>query len=210
MHSFLITGGTYETRSQWIVAKLIEWKVGKFDVTELAPEETSIGIAQVREFQSKLLLKPTASPFSVGIIRHAETSTVEAQNALLKTLEEPPPHGRVMLESSTPDVFLPTVLSRCTLINLGSTAQYTDEELSQCFKTMEQIVAAPVGKRLQKIDTLAKNREEAAAWIDLAIAAAHQQLSSHPVTQLLRSLLKARQRLAANVNYKLVLDNVFL
>lgn len=211
MHSFLLTGGTQEKRSRWITEKLVEWNVGKFDVTEISPEEVSIGIAQVRDFQKKLYLKPNTSSFTIGIIRQAESLTVEAQNALLKTLEEPPPHARVILESPTADVFLPTVLSRCQLIHLGSNAEYTKDELLQCFKTIEQIVSAPIGKRLKLLDTIVKNKDEAAAWLDLAIAATHHNmLSSNKTTKLIRSLLKARQHLSANVNYKLVLDTIFL
>lgn len=208
MHSFLISGGTQDSRNGWIVDKLAEWGVGKFDVTDLLPDETSIGISRVREFQKRLLLKPTGSPFSVGVIHQAESLTVEAQNALLKTLEEPPPHARVILESPTADVFLPTVVSRCQLINLGNQEQFTEEALLSCFKTVEQMTSAPIGKRLKLLDTIAKNKDEAAAWIDLAIAATHANVSAYH--KLLRLLLLARQHLAANVNYKLVLDNVFL
>ncbi|MBI3577266.1 hypothetical protein HY086_04475 [Candidatus Gottesmanbacteria bacterium] len=215
MHSFLLSGGTSQQRNEWIANTLKEWKVEKFDVTDLSPEETSIGIAHVREFQKRLLLAPTGSPFSVGVIRQADSLTTEAQNALLKTLEEPPPHARVILESPTADVFLPTVVSRCQLINLGNSQIYTKEEILRCIDTLKYLSDASIGKRLKKIDELVKNKEEAAAWLDLAIASAHDallgsKLPSSQAAKLLRSLLKARQHLAANVNYKLVLDNIFL
>lgn len=211
MHSYLISGGTSEKRNEWIARQLNQWEVGKFDISEMARQDSSIGISHVRDFQKKLYLKPNSSPYSVGIIRQAETLTIEAQNALLKTLEEPPPHARVILESPTADVFLPTVLSRCHLINLGTHEQFTQEELLQCFKTIEQIVSAPIGKRLKLLDNVAENRNEAAAWIDLAIATArHEMLVTNGAPNLLRSLLKARQHLSANVNYKLVIDNIFL
>lgn len=215
MHSFLIAGGDQAKRGQWIANKLTQWRIGKFDVIDLVTEEATIGIASVREFQKKLLLKPLSSPLTVGVIRHAETLTVEAQNALLKTLEEPPPHARVILEAQTADFFLPTVLSRCQLINIDTRSQYVDDVMFQCFKTIEQIMAAPMGKRLKLVDSIAKNKEEAAAWIDLAISSTRHalltsELRSHEAAKLLRALLLARQYLAANVNYKLVLDNIFL
>ncbi len=208
MHSFLVTGGTQNTRTQWIVTKLAEWGVGKFDVTNLDPEETSIGIAHVKDFQKKLYLQPNGSPYSVGVIRQGGTLTIEAQNALLKTLEEPPPHARVIVESPTADIFLPTIISRCQLIRLKNQEQFDEETLLSCLKTIEQIVNASIGKRLKLLDTVAKNKDEAAAWIDLAIAAAHKQILGFHT--LLRALLRAKQHLSANVNYKLVIDTIFL
>ncbi len=220
MYSFLITGGTIEKRNEWIVGKLKDWGVGKFDVTQVAPEETSIGIDVVRELRKTLLLKPIGSPFSVGIIRQAESLTIEAQNALLKTLEEPPPRARVVLESQTADVFLPTIISRCHLVRVEPSEELSKEKLLQCFKTIEQILVSPVGQRMKLLDEVATNRDEAAAWVDLALTATRAGLLAKPgsspkllsceATKFLRSLLLARQELTANVNYKLVLDNIFL
>lgn len=208
MHSFLITGATDEKRNRWIEEKLKEWKVGKFDRVEISPAENSIGIADVRDFQSKLFLKPYQSQFTVGIIHQADLLTTEAQNALLKTLEEPPPHVKLILEAQTDGAFLPTVLSRCQIINLGQAHQYTAEEKSSYINILKFLATASIGNRLKKIDDLVKTRDDATAFIDLAIATGRDDIFANSL--LLRKLLNGRRELSSNVNYKLVLDNVFL
>ncbi len=214
MHSFLITGGNLNQRQTHIASLLAAWNVSPFDLVTVEEAGPSIGINQVRELQHRLLLMPINSPVTALVINHADLLTTEAQNALLKTLEEPPPHAKVILESQTSDVFLPTVLSRCQLIGLGNMATYDQKEILQCIDTLKYLSQASVGKRLKKIDELAKNKDGAAAWLDLALAATRRQLfttnNSQHTTKLLRSLLHARTHLSANVNYKLVLDYIFL
>ena len=224
MHAFLITGGTKESRINYIINKQAELKVSRFDAITLGPIEESIGIAQVRDFQRQLLLSPYNSLKKLGIIEEAQTMTVEAQNALLKTLEEPPPNTIVFLECPTPDALLPTIVSRCQLINLGTTASTADDKtLLSCFETLEQVANLPIGKRMSVVDEIAKTREDAKRWVSDAIVAMREamlsqytiqntQYSMHNVdpARLLRSLLAAQAQLSANVTPKLVLDKVFL
>lgn len=71
------------------------------------------GIKDVRLFSSQLLLAPQFGTTRLGVIDHAEWLTPEAQNALLKTLEEPPASVKMVLLVETEARVLPTVLSRC-------------------------------------------------------------------------------------------------
>lgn len=63
-------------------------------------------------------IKPYSSPYKVYIINEAEKMTAQAQNALLKTLEEPPEYVVILLLTSNINVFLPTILSRCVVLNM--------------------------------------------------------------------------------------------
>lgn len=63
-------------------------------------------------------VKPYASPYKIYIIDEAEKMNVQAQNALLKTIEEPPAYAVILLLTTNADLFLPTIRSRCVMLNL--------------------------------------------------------------------------------------------
>jgi DNA polymerase-3 subunit delta' len=90
------------------------------DILLLAPPEgkTRISVAQIRELRPRLEYPPHGSQGRAVIFEHADTMTVEAQNALLKTLEEP--HGRTYLVLTTahPAQLVATVRSRCSRLDL--------------------------------------------------------------------------------------------
>ena len=79
-------------------------------------EGTSIKIDQIRVMQSKIAEKPINSAHKVYIINDSELMTVEAQNCLLKTLEEPPQYITIILITSNENKILTTIKSRCTKI----------------------------------------------------------------------------------------------
>ncbi len=65
-------------------------------------------------------IKPYSSRYKVYIIDEAEKMNQQAQNALLKTIEEPPAYAVILLLTTNADRFLPTILSRCIRLNLKS------------------------------------------------------------------------------------------
>lgn len=75
-------------------------------------EKESLGIARVREIEHFLHRTPAQSEYRTVILNNAEWLTVQAQNALLKILEEPPRHSLVIAIAKDISVFLPTVNSR--------------------------------------------------------------------------------------------------
>ena len=79
----------------------------------------SIGIDDVREqIISDIQIKPYSSRYKIYIIDEAEKLTVAAQNALLKTIEEPPAYGIIIFLTTNADIFLQTILSRCVMLDL--------------------------------------------------------------------------------------------
>ena len=79
----------------------------------------SISIDEVREqVVHDVDIKPYCSPYKIYIIPDAEMMTVQAQNALLKTIEEPPAYAVIMLLTTNQDAFLQTILSRCVQLKL--------------------------------------------------------------------------------------------
>ena len=84
------------------------------DVLLVEPGETgSIKIDSVRDIIDRAAYRPFEGRRRVVIIDEADALVAAAQNALLKTLEEPPPSSVFMLITSRPDMLLPTVRSRC-------------------------------------------------------------------------------------------------
>jgi DNA polymerase III subunit delta' len=77
-----------------------------------APNRTDVLIEQVRELIAQLGIKPSRAPRRVAIIDDAETLNLPGQNALLKTLEEPPGHAIIFVVTATERALLDTVRSR--------------------------------------------------------------------------------------------------
>jgi DNA polymerase-3 subunit delta' len=90
------------------------------DVNWLRPQEESrqIRIEQVRELSAELALTSHGGGYKVGIIAPADALNRFAANALLKTLEEPPPRTVLILVASEPSRLPPTVLSRCQRLRI--------------------------------------------------------------------------------------------
>ena len=90
------------------------------DFIFIEPEETKIKIDQIRNMQTKVAEKPIISQNKIYIIDNADTMTNEAQNCLLKTLEEPPEYVTIILIGKTEENFLTTIRSRCTKIHFDT------------------------------------------------------------------------------------------
>lgn len=109
-------------------------KEGSFtDVKVLSRSDgkASIGTKEVKEFRADMFLSATESSYKVYIIKEAEKMTVEAQNALLIVLEEPPKNVVIMLLASGTDSILTTIKSRAQYL---TTSRFTAEELAAYFE----------------------------------------------------------------------------
>ncbi len=79
----------------------------------------SIGVEDVRsQINDTMAVRPYNGGYKIYIVDEAEKMTVQAQNALLKTIEEPPAYGVILLLTSNEDAFLSTILSRCVQLKL--------------------------------------------------------------------------------------------
>ncbi|MBO5908153.1 MAG: AAA family ATPase [Clostridia bacterium] len=91
-------------------------------------DRATIGVEPIKLLREDMFLSATESDYKIYIIDDAELMTPEAQNALLKVLEEPPTEIVIMLLTATPDKILTTIKSRVQHI---STTLFTDAELEE-------------------------------------------------------------------------------
>lgn len=87
------------------------------DFNIIEPEGNSIKIEQIRELQRKVTEKPIIADKKVYIINDSDKMTIEAQNCLLKTLEEPPEFVTIILIGANENAFLSTIKSRCMILH---------------------------------------------------------------------------------------------
>jgi DNA polymerase-3 subunit delta' len=95
------------------------------DVQIIEGEGGTLKIDQMRTLRHKAVLSPLEGRWKVYIIRQMEQATAEAANCLLKTLEEPPSNVILMLTASEAEALLPTIVSRCQVLNLRPLATET-------------------------------------------------------------------------------------
>ena len=90
------------------------------DIIHLTHEKPNvITVDDIREQINKdIVIKPYACDRKIYIINEAEKMNVQAQNALLKTLEEPPEYAVIIILTTNVDALLPTILSRCVVLNM--------------------------------------------------------------------------------------------
>ncbi|MFA5059647.1 MAG: DNA polymerase III subunit delta' [Candidatus Omnitrophota bacterium] len=93
-------------------------------------DNTSIKIEQIRDMINKIQLRPFEAEKKVFIIKNAEQLTLEAANALLKTLEEPSANSLIILTTASSEKNLDTIKSRCQIIHFSlSTPKDLEEHL---------------------------------------------------------------------------------
>ena len=79
----------------------------------------TISVDDIRsQINNDISIKPYSSRYKIYIVDEAEKMNVQAQNALLKTIEEPPAYAVILLLTTNADTFLPTILSRCVTLNI--------------------------------------------------------------------------------------------
>lgn len=89
------------------------------DIIRVTHEKASIGVDDIRiSVNNDIGVKPYRAPYKIYIIDEAEKMTEQAQNAILKTIEEPPSYAIILLLTANLNTLLPTIQSRCITLNL--------------------------------------------------------------------------------------------
>ncbi len=122
------------------------------DFQILEPDGNTLKIEQIREMQKKVFEKPIISNKKVYIINDADKMTKEAQNCLLKTLEEPPEYVTIILIGTNESAFLSTIKSRCTIIRFQDIPEQDIEKYleSQGIKLQDEKMIKAFGGSIGK------------------------------------------------------------
>lgn len=236
--SILIYGTNTKNRER-LLAKIIEDLLGKNpkegpNLTFLK-SEGSIGIDQIRYLESQVSLKPQESTVKVAVIKASQNLTPEAQNALLKTLEEPPQSTIIILEADQKAALPETLTSRCKLLFATDVIDYcpTRKAQEKILAENQQILFGNLGDKFtlaQKLSLGALDwlERELYFWRDIALMTLgchdliiHQEVEKNleflarkmekgEIFDYLGKLIKTRKLVLQNINKRLALEVLFL
>lgn len=215
MQSFILTHSHKEKRDKYLEKFLSDQQISTFDVSRIMGE-TSIGIEEIRMLQQQLLYKPLKGDKKAIIIEDAQTLTTEAQNALLKVLEEPPSHTIFFLSTANVDVFLPTILSRCSLIVLSEEKQiFTNDQLTNLQSDAEILFSKNINSQLYLAEKIASDKQTMIIWLKNMILYLRQIILEDPKANNIPNILKRLQeayRILATTNTqpRITLEHTFL
>lgn len=211
LHSILVVGGNQKSREE-VIKKIIQQSNQK-QIIEADPDllivnqEKKIGIETIREIKKWLSKKNYQKKKRYVLVYQAQNLTIQAQNAFLKTLEEPPVNSSIILELNNSHQLLPTIISRCQVIHLNQTLKINqaaiDQDLINVFKKDlgEQIIFAQEKGRGE--------REGFLNWLEEQKQALRKKPNQENLKVL--SFLDRAERMAeANVSPRLILIYLFL
>jgi len=228
LHAYLIIGGQEGDRQKKAFS-ILENRLGvkikdpfrQPDIIALK-EEDSIKIDQIRRLKKWLRLKPSFLKLKAGLILEAQKLTPEAQNALLKTLEEPPQKSILILTSLKSEALLPTVVSRCQEIEVFGQKSLLPEEEKYHHSIVLKILSAKIGERLQLAEEIAKTKKEALKFIADHLVV-WRQLMTNSITNKTdlkitpleavrntKNIQKTYRLLKTNVNFRLAIENLLI
>lgn len=119
------------------------------DVGIVIPFKRNVRIGAIRHLEKEANYNPFEARSRVFIVDDAEKMADPAANALLKTLEEPPPTSHIFLITSRPDSLLPTIRSRCQILRFAPVGRHEIEEYlitNRSFITEEATLAARLAR----------------------------------------------------------------
>jgi hypothetical protein len=175
-------------------------------------EKSSLGIEDVKNFQSEFLFHPFEGEFQTGVIFQAEKLTHEAQNAFLKTLEESSDHTIFILCTTNERNLLPTIISRSRKIfGHGSSSEGNFEEKFNPQSSLIDIFG--------RIEEVSQSSDKALEFLKFLEIFYKRQLendirkrrgSTMNSSKNLKEIHTAKERILANGNRRLVLENLIL
>lgn len=182
------------------------------DYLELTTKEKqSIGIKETRELIKWLQLKPFQSQAKLAIVYEAEKLTTEAQNSLLKTLEEPPKNSYIILITYNHKRLLQTIISRSELIvyrDETSTSKELQEDIAKLMKS-------DLPDKIKWIDSIhkIKDKRERKSKIRNTFEDIYRYTQSNSAStkekyENLKLIEQSYTALERNVNIKLILENL--
>ena len=181
----------------------------------------ALGIGQIKQMQKQISIKPNG-PRYVVFIEEADLMTEDAQNCLLKTLEEPPGGAVLILLSENSESLLPTIRSRCIKYRLEGSGEVREEDLSRRgSEVIGQLLDGVPFYRLRKsLGDISRDRQDAVALIDCMQERCRQLIlsrdergvpySAEEIGRCVEALEEARRQLGRGLTPAYVLKRFLL
>lgn len=173
--------------------------------------ESKLGVDQAKQIRQFVNLKPYQGNKSAVVIEAAENLTLDAQNALLKTLEEKPDHAEIFLGAPSEDTLLPTITSRCQITYLETNNQ--SDQTQKFAPDIQVLLTETPEKRFIYIEKLGDREAFLKALVIYFRNELMQEDSSLTKTVIknyLQDLLKAEEWANQNVNIRAILEYLML
>lgn len=215
MHSFLIVSRDKKKASLYISDFLKKKGIYPIDISQPVYEK-AVGIEDVRNIQKSILFKPFKGKSKAIVIEAYEGITTEAQNALLKILEEPPINTIIVVSIPKKELLLPTIISRCKIIELqGNDLALSREENIQYLNILVSLSENGIGYKLKLAQDITKNKDEVILWLEKMSIFVRTKLienyNNPNYLNFLRQLQKTYTIIkSTNVNQRIALENLFL
>lgn len=181
-----------------LASQLKPYRKSHPDVLFFGAEE-KLGIAEARKIKDHFSLKPHSAKGKTVVIEDASLMTEEAQNALLKTLEELPEDAEFILAASSESTFLPTILSRCRIEYLSGnpSSENTGHNIAELQSFSKE-------ERFEYVERI-KNREE---LLFSLLSYFRSNIAEYP--QFTAKVLEACKWHKQNVNIRAILEYLML
>lgn len=202
MQPNIIVNKNKEERDKKIWKLLQDFKILSNNPDLLLIEDEKLGIKEVKSAIKHLSTKPFGSTPKSVVILNGNNISNDAQNALLKTLEEPPGDSIILIGVDSEQKLLPTILSRCLIINHAPRA--TSHELAF---NLDLILNMSIDERFNLVEKT-DNKEKFLS--DLTEAYRAKVIKGEGSHEFLEELLNAQIWKESNVNLRSILEYLMI
>ncbi len=218
MHSFLIISKNNDVLGKEIKKISDSFRIHNFDTNTIQIDGT-IGIEIIRTLQKTIYLKPLRGLTKLILLKNAHNLTTDAQNAMLKLLEEPPDNTIIVLTATNKELLLSTIRSRCTIIETLERSENITA-FSDTKKThVPNLERGGEGNALKLAQDLSTSKDEVLKWLEEAILTYREELHNQinlgergndTIIKLKLLQVAYVTTKTTNVSPRLILENLFL
>lgn len=200
-----------EKTEQYIDVFIIEHHILPYNVYRVRPAKTELTIDQIREIKKEIITAPGGT--RLFVLYNAENANVEAQNALLKTLEEKTADNQFILSTNNEERLLPTIRSRSTTVALDAAGAHTLELRAESLAFLERFQRVEGMQFLGDDYVAGITRDDALMLLDEIIVYYHQSFkkTKGPLILLIKRALQTKNLLQNNnLNPQLAIDSLLI
>lgn len=170
-----------------------------------------IYIENIRDLKLFMSFKPYSSVYKIAVIDDVDVITIEAANAMLKILEEPPKNSLLILLTSKPRLLPETIISRCEKIIFPPVSEVYTEKMEKALSDLRKVAKQSMAERIKYAKKIYE-KENYAELVNLWLKSIRLQLSEKPTAvPILRNLLRLSSVVSQpQFNHRIALENFLI